>query len=303
MARRPIDDTGPEAAIASKARALRTSLGPWACAIAGACLGLLGGWFGIGAGFLLGAMLDVARIEARERRRVAAFLERPKVGPRQASPREPAEGYAAAACIALRGDWLGTADLVTRRALFEDLAREEIAMDAGSRRDAERVADVAARCARADLPSLARNLASAEDGRSRSLLASWAYSLAALGGARLDPASELGIRALLADCGIGEAAQLAARARAFPGEHDPWATLGLRPGAARAEVKRAYRRLSRLFHPDALAFTGSAEGGTSAASSADGGERFRELSSAYALLMRNGPRRAEDSPASSPRRP
>lgn len=31
---------------------------------------------------------------------------------------------------------------------------------------------------------------------------------------------------------------------------DPWRTLGLEPGASAAEVKRAYRRLAKTFHPD-----------------------------------------------------
>ncbi|MES1239951.1 MAG: J domain-containing protein, partial [Chloroflexota bacterium] len=31
---------------------------------------------------------------------------------------------------------------------------------------------------------------------------------------------------------------------------DPYATLGLEPGATAAEVKRAYRRLAKAFHPD-----------------------------------------------------
>lgn len=32
---------------------------------------------------------------------------------------------------------------------------------------------------------------------------------------------------------------------------DPWRTLGLEPGATAADVKRAYRRLAKAFHPDA----------------------------------------------------
>jgi curved DNA-binding protein CbpA len=63
---------------------------------------------------------------------------------------------------------------------------------------------------------------------------------------------------------------LAARLASFPGERDPWTVLGLAPGASRAEVKRAYRRLSRAFHPDA--------------SRDEDGGRFRELRGAYAQL-------------------
>ena len=32
---------------------------------------------------------------------------------------------------------------------------------------------------------------------------------------------------------------------------DPHRTLGLAPGATQAEIKRAYRRLAKAFHPDA----------------------------------------------------
>jgi len=31
---------------------------------------------------------------------------------------------------------------------------------------------------------------------------------------------------------------------------DPYRTLGLEPGASPAEIKRAYRRLAKAFHPD-----------------------------------------------------
>jgi curved DNA-binding protein CbpA len=33
-------------------------------------------------------------------------------------------------------------------------------------------------------------------------------------------------------------------------EHGPWALLGVAPGAAADEIKRAYRRLARSVHPD-----------------------------------------------------
>lgn len=253
----------PNRALASRARAFAAA---WACAIAGACLGAIGGAFALGAGLVLGIMLDMARIEARERRAVAAYLEKPD----GAAPEEPVEGFAAAACLALRLSWPGPAELEARRALFETLVQGELGLAQRSRRAAERIVDAAMRASRADLPSLSRRLASAGEGRARRLLALWAYSLAALGGIRLDPGIELALRAALADCGIAEADLLSARARAFPGDRDPWTVLGLRPGSPRSEVKAAYRRLSRIFHPD------RAPG--------DDGERFRELSAAYAEL-------------------
>lgn len=245
---------------------IRELVEPRACAIVGACVGLLAGWFAVAAGLVLGAMLDVARNEARARRRIAAFLEDPS----GEAPPEPAEGYAAAACLALRGEWPGPAQGQARRTLLEALSGTAIAPTSRSRREAERIADVAARCAPPDLPALARRLATSEAPLARELLARWAFALSALGGGRLDPAAELALRAALGDCGLGSREILAARLAAFPGERDPWTVLGLPPGAPRAEVKRAYRRLSRVFHPDAAP--------------GDGGERFRELRGAYAEL-------------------
>jgi hypothetical protein len=237
--------------------------------------GLTAGWYGAAAGFVIGAMADIARSEARERRRIEAFLEDPRADP----PREPVEGLAAAAALAMAGDWPGTADRETRMILFLRLAAEAAGAGAGERREAERVAEVAARSGKPDLVALARLLASRENPcRGAILLARWAYGLSALGGRGLDAGDELRIRAALADCGLGAEEQLAARAEAFPGTKDPWTTLGLAPGAAVSEVKRAYRRLSRLFHPDLC------EG------SSDEGARFREVGEAYAALSaRRGP--------------
>lgn len=240
---------------------------PHVFALAGLCLGLFGGWFVLGFGLVLGAMLDVARNEARARTRIARFLAKPE----GELPQEPIPGFAAAACLALRGEWAAPGDIESRKALFERFSRELPALSQGARREGERIADVAARCPRPDLVGLARLLATAGGEGSRRLLADWAYALAALGASHLDPGAELALRASLGDCGLGAQELLAARLRAFPGERDAWTVLGLGPGASKAEIKRAYRRLSRLFHPDA--------------GPGDGGERFMELRSAYADLM------------------
>jgi hypothetical protein len=243
-----------------------------AFALVGLCAGIVAGWFALVAGLVLGAMLDVARTEARSRGRVSAFFAKPEAGP----PPEPLEGFAAAACIALQGEWTGVGDREARRALFDRFSRSVLPPRGRARREAERIIDVAARCLGPDLPALARSLATASEAApARELLADWAFALAALGGARLDAASELALRAALGDCGLGARELLAARLRAFPGERDPWTVLGLAPGAPRSEIKRAYRRLSRLFHPDA--------------SPGDEGERFRELVAAYDELTL-GPR-------------
>ena len=52
---------------------------------------------------------------------------------------------------------------------------------------------------------------------------------------------------------------------------DPYEVLGLERGASAVEIKRAYRRLARQYHPDA-----AKDGG--------GGERFKELSEAFRVL-------------------
>ena len=52
--------------------------------------------------------------------------------------------------------------------------------------------------------------------------------------------------------GVREAEYRAIRARYLPGEHDPWAALGLEPGASPEEAKRRYRALVRALHPDRM---------------------------------------------------
>lgn len=257
-------DTG--GAPSPAARAARAAE-PYAARAAGAAAGMAAGLYGVVAGFIIGAMVDIARLEARERRRLLSFLEDPSS---EAPPGDMA-ALASAAALAIRGDWPGTADRETRRVLFARLAGES-AGDARRRREAERAAEVASRCPAPDLVALARRMASREAPcPGAALLARWAYALAALGGRGLAAGDELRIRAALADCGIGAEEQLAARAAAFPGAKDPWTTLGLSPGASASEVKRAYRRLSRLFHPDV------AGGSVDAA-------RFREVGEAYSAL-------------------
>jgi DnaJ like chaperone protein len=59
--------------------------------------------------------------------------------------------------------------------------------------------------------------------------------------------------------GVGEAEFRAIRARYLPGEHDPWAALGLTPGAPPEEVKRRYRALVRALHPDRMIARGVPE--------------------------------------------
>jgi hypothetical protein len=264
-------------------RALRAAE-PYAARAAGAAAGMAAGLYGVVAGFIIGAMVDIARLEARERRRVLSFLEDPS---REAPPGDMA-ALASAAALAIRGDWPGTADRETRAILFARLAAEAAGGDARRRREAERATEIASRCFAPDLVALARRMASSEAPcPGAALLASWAYALAALGGRGLAAGDELRIRAALADCGIGAEGQLAAREAAFPGAKDPWTTLGLSPGASASEVKRAFRRLSRLFHPDL------------AGGSPEDVARFREVGEAYAALSAAPP--AGTGPAASSR--
>lgn len=53
---------------------------------------------------------------------------------------------------------------------------------------------------------------------------------------------------------------------------DPWQTLGVPPGASKAEIRGAYRRLARRYHPDLNPDDPEAEG------------RFKEVQAAYETL-------------------
>lgn len=52
--------------------------------------------------------------------------------------------------------------------------------------------------------------------------------------------------------GIGAAEFRSIRARHLPGEHDPWAVLGLDPGTSVQAVRDRYRTLVRELHPDRM---------------------------------------------------
>lgn len=69
---------------------------------------------------------------------------------------------------------------------------------------------------------------------------------------------------------------------------DPYRTLGLRPGASLDEVRSAYRRLAKRYHPDT---TGSATS-----------QRFIDVQRAYEMLTSSVSRGARDAPR-SPARP
>ncbi|MFQ5565889.1 MAG: TerB family tellurite resistance protein [Paracoccaceae bacterium] len=59
--------------------------------------------------------------------------------------------------------------------------------------------------------------------------------------------------------GIGETEFRAIRARHLPGERDPWAVLGLKPGLGAKAVRKRYHALVRELHPDRMIARGVPE--------------------------------------------
>lgn len=90
--------------------------------------------------------------------------------------------------------------------------------------------------------------------------------------------------------GVDETEFRAIRARYLPGEHDPWAALGLEPGASEQEVKRRYRALVRALHPDRMIARGVPEEARKLAE-----ERLAAVTAAYGEITqgrRSGAQRA-----------
>src|SRR5215211_5793193 len=69
----------------------------------------------------------------------------------------------------------------------------------------------------------------------------------------------------------------------MPAVKDPYQTLGVDRKASDEEIKKAYRKLARQYHPDRNPGDKSAE------------ERFKEVQEAYSILSDTDKRKAYDS--------
>jgi DnaJ-domain-containing protein 1 len=104
-------------------------------------------------------------------------------------------------------------------------------------------------------------LAAAFDSRAarslRPAAAQMLFALLRMTREKLDSEEELATAARLAALGAQESAVWEARRKFFPDYRDPWDILGISPGSDKDEVRKAWRRLSRRYHPDGP--TGNAE--------------------------------------------
>lgn len=264
------------ASAASALAAAGRALAPYAARIGLGLAGLAAGIYGAAAGFLIGFMVDEALASRAARR----YFRKPEASP----PPEPEPGLAAAAALARLEAWPGAerggaGGAAQGAELFGLLARSLLGLSPRAARELSRLSAAAAEEAlAADLPFFSRQLATSGSEASRALLARYGYERLRAGGAALDHEKEEALLRIFADSGIGREAAGAARRAVFPAYRDPWEILGLEAGADRAEVKRAFRRLSRLSHPDLACANGEpAEAGEAAAA-------FRELKEAYEAL-------------------
>ena len=249
-------------------------LSTWLGRLVGLLLGLAAGAYGAIAGLTLGFMVDEARAEARRRRRIRAYLADPD-GPEL---EEPLPGIAAAAVMALAGRWPEpqAKTSTSARDCFEALCDSLLALDRSQWRWLRALLEAAPSAPAATIDAQARRLAMRGCPATRRLLGDFAYARLAASQTRFDREAEQALRATLADCGLDAAAVAQSRSTALSETPDPWKLLEIEPGASALEVRRAYRRLSRRYHPDA------AGGGVDAEAAA---ARFRELRGAYEELL------------------
>ena len=268
---------------------LRARLDPWAGRIVGALLGCAAGWYGAAAGFLLGVMVDSAR---RDRRLLRHFRDPGTVALEGSLP-----GMADVAALAFLPSWPGPSGAEERRQLLLVSAREVLRREAapavpvrardrasgtlqdilGKRHIAFLAEASSVAMAEVGLPfdSLARDLALKGGPVALALLPAYAYGLCASAGTGLSHEAEAVIVSALADSGCPASLVAAARQRAFPGYQDPWELLGVPREAGLGEIKRAWRRMSRSYHPDLAGEVGAGD--------------FRNLRSAYEFLKARQP--------------
>ena len=269
-----------------KDRGLRTVLAN-AGILAGALLGIALGLFGLLVGLILGFMVDTIRAEFGLR---AYLAEADAPVPDEAFPgliaalalasldhegQEGAPGFHGAEGRSILGGLLdralapgdpgkgipalpGRAAALVRRLVHRPWPGSVLALlEEGPPLDAA---------------LLARRLALEGGEAARYLLAEASWSLEARRGG-LSWQREREIALLLAEAGLGADKILLARARFFPEWESPWEVLGLEAGAPQAALRKAYRELSKRWHPDSSGSPG-------------GSERFRRAKEAYETLSR-----------------
>ncbi len=259
-------------------RALWEHRREWRGKAIGAAIGLSAGWFGLVVGLIVGYLTDELLAQNRADRALIDYLETP--GP--SAFREPAPGVAAfcalAAFVAAPASgrrFLGPAPIAEGTGL-----PERIAVRAAS------LFGLGAKAIPA-LESYARVAALRVSSLNPDLLAE---SLAARRRANGDGAA---LVFALSEFAVGESGTvLLARIRATIGEDlssfgavaaragdDPWAVLGLEPGAGMEQVKAAFRRLAVDVHPD---LTGPVDEDAKRAAE----EAFMRLEAAYQAILR-----------------
>jgi len=232
-------------------------------AILGALAGTaLAGFYGAPAGAVLGIMgAEIFRTQ-RFKSELAAYLTDPGAAPAPIDEPEPG-----AALLA------GIAAMEARRlgAPPEAAVQMVRAMESVPPRHATWISRGLAAAYSANEASYSFALmAAAFDARAARVLrpaaAELFFALLRITREQLAPEEELATSARLAALGAGESVVRLERKRFFPDYRDPWDILGIPPESGKDEIRKAWRRLSRRYHPDG-------PGGDA--------ERFREAREAY----------------------
>ena len=198
----------------------------WATIAGAAVGGLLGGPLGALAGAAAGGAVDLRRAANPERRRVAFTIAAIALAAKMAR----ADGDASAA------------EFATFQRLFH--------VEAAEAGNARRFYDLAKR-SMAGFEAYAGQAASLLGPASPMLedLLDALWLIAAVDG--YHPAEIAYLDQVAARLGFDAAATARVRARHLePADEDPWAVLGVAPGADAATLRRAYHALVREYHPD-----------------------------------------------------